>query len=148
MEIIESSIEIKAPISLVWDILLDFENYHKWNKFTPKVECDLEIGHLVHLHVDMNQNKKIRVQTENLLWVKKEESIAWGITATFPVRTERAQILTDLGANTTRYYTYDKFWGILVPLVMFLYKSKIQAGFDSCAKNLKEYAEQQHQLMA
>ncbi len=141
MEIIESRIEIEAPKSLVWEILLDFDNYHLWNPFTPKIECDLVIGNPVHLHVDMKQNKKIRIQTETLLWNKTEESIAWGITKTFPVRTERAQILEVLSPIKTRYYTYDKFWGLLVPLVMLGFKKDIQNGFDAVGVSLKKRAE-------
>lgn len=142
MEIIESRIEINAPKSLVWEVLLDFDSYHEWNPFTPKIECDFRVGNPVHLHVDMKQNQKIRVQTETLLWVKEEESIAWGITKTFPVKTERAQILSELEPNKTLYYTYDKFWGILVPIVMLGFQKDIQKGFDAVAQGLKKRAEE------
>ncbi len=144
MKIIESRIEIKSPKSLVWEVLLDFDNYHKWNPFTPKIETDLRVGTPVHLHVDMKQNKKTSIQTETLLWVDEGKSIAWGITKTFPVRTERAQILEALDANTTSYYTYDKFWGILVPIVMLGFKKDIQKGFDAVALGLKTRCEELH----
>jgi hypothetical protein len=71
--------------------------------------------------------------------------VAWGIEAMFPVRTERAQILTEKSATQTEYHTYDKFWGFLVPLVMLMYRDKVQAGFDSVALGLKNYAEQEFQ---
>lgn len=144
MQIIESKIEIHAPLELVWEVLTDFDTYSEWNSFTPKIECDLKEGNPVHLHVDMKQNNKIRIQTETLLWVKEKESIAWGITAAFPVKTERAQILTSLNENVTVYYTYDKFWGFLVPLVMLLYKDHIQKGFDAVSTSLKQRAEFLH----
>ena len=148
MQIIESRIEIQAPKKLVWKVLLEFDNYHLWNPFTPKVACDLVIGNPVKLHVDMKQNGKIRIQKEDLLWVKKEESIAWGITSSFPVRTERAQILKEIGFARTSYYTYDKFWGILVPLVMWGYKKDIQKGFDAVGHGLKEHCEKLYQLQS
>lgn len=146
MKIIKSNIEISAPKNLVWEILLDFNNYHLWNPFTPKIETDLVIGNDVKLHVAMNLDGKTQIQKENLLWVNKEESIAWGITSVFPVTTERAQILTSLADNLTLYETYDKFWGPLTPLVMLLYKNKIQNGFDACAKGLKARAEYLYKL--
>ncbi|MFT4969741.1 MAG: hypothetical protein ACI9O4_001492 [Chitinophagales bacterium] len=142
MKIIESRIDIDAPKDLVWAVLLDFDNYHLWNPFTPKIECDLVVGNPVHLHVDMKQNKKIRIQTETLLWVKERESIAWGITQTFPVKTERAQIVKEIGPNKSSYYTYDKFWGLLVPIVMLGFKKDIQIGFDAVALGLKQRAEE------
>lgn len=141
MQIIESRIEIHAPKKLVWDVLIDFEQYHQWNPFTPKVVCDFKIGNPVELHVDMKQNGKTSIQKEELLWIKNEESIAWGITSYFPVRTERAQILQSLGSEKTSYYTYDKFWGILVPLVMWGYRTDIQKGFDAVGEGLKSHCE-------
>lgn len=141
MQIMESRIEINAPKKLVWEVLLDFENYDQWNRFTPKIECDFQIGHPVKLHVDMKQNGNIRIQKENLLWLKSEESIAWGITSGFPVRTERAQILKSLGPERTSYYTYDKFWGLLVPIVMLGFRKNIQRGFDAVGEGLKAHCE-------
>ena len=142
MKEIESKIIINAPRDLVWAVLLDFDSYPEWNPFTPKVECSLVPGEKVVLYVDMNQNSKLMIQEETLLWVKESESIAWGITSTFPVKTERAQILTALGPNKTEYLTYDKFWGILVPVVMLFYKKKIQRGFDLVAEGLKKRTEE------
>ncbi len=142
MKEINSKIVINAPKQIVWNVLLDFEAYPKWNPFTPKVECSLVPGEEVILHVDMKQNGKLLIQKETLLWVKEQESIAWGITSTFPVKTERAQILTALGPDKTEYLTYDKFWGMLVPVVMLFYKKKIQHGFDLVAEGLKKRAEE------
>jgi uncharacterized membrane protein len=28
-------VTIAAPVQLVWDVLVDFENYGLWNKFCP-----------------------------------------------------------------------------------------------------------------
>lgn len=144
MQIIESRIEIHAPKKLVWDVLLDFDNYHQWNPFTPKIECDFIVGNPVKLHVDMKQNGKIRIQKEDLLWIKDEESIAWGITSSFPVRTERAQVLKEISPAITSYYTYDKFWGLLVPMVMWGFREDIQKGFDAVAEGLKSHCEKRH----
>lgn len=145
MQIIQSTILINAPKSLVWDILMDIDQYSKWNLFTPTVETDFEIGSKIILHVNMTPGKKLLKQTEQILWIKEQESVAWGIEAMFPVRTERAQILTEKSATQTEYHTYDKFWGFLVPLVMLMYRAKVQAGFDSVALGLKNYAEQEFQ---
>lgn len=141
MKEITSKIIINAPKQLVWEILLDFEKYEEWNPFTRKVDCDLIVGNEVGLHVDMNGDGKTALQKETLLWLKEGESIAWGIAANFPVKTERAQILTAIDENTTEYHTYDKFWGFLVPVVIFFFGKKIQKGFDGIALALKERAE-------
>ncbi len=145
MQIIESDIIIHAPKDKVWDILMDLKRYGEWNSFTPKVESSLQPGDDVMLHVNMTPGKPLIQQKETILWRKEETSIAWGIPHYFPVRTERAQILTTLENGQTLYRTYDKFWGILVPLVMWLYRKKIQNGFDQMAKDLKKRAESLNQ---
>lgn len=141
MKEIRSEIIIKAPLKKVWDILIDLESYKTWNSFTPKIETNFKVGSEVILQVNMNPGKKLLTQKEEILWYKEMESFAWGINKTFPVKTERAQILKALDEQRTQYITYDKFWGILTPLVMLLYKNKIQKGFDAVAQDLKNKAE-------
>ena len=141
MKIIESEIIINAPKKVLWDILMDKDNYHLWNPFTPKIETNFEVGSDIILHVNMKLDNKIIKQKEQILWVNEMESVAWGISSPFPVKTERSQILTEISPTQTKYYTYDKFWGILVPLVMLMYRDKIQKGFDAIALGLKNYAE-------
>lgn len=144
MQEINSKIIINAPKSIVWEILIDFEKYEKWNPFTRKVACDLVVGNDVGLHVDMNGNEKTMLSKQKLLWVKEHESIAWGTG--FPIRNERAQILMAINENTTEYHTYDRFYGVLVPLVVLLFGKKIQKGFDKIALALKERAESLNSL--
>lgn len=141
MQQITSKIIIQAPKQLVWAILMDLDNYAIWNTFTPKIETNFEVGSKVILHVNMNGNGKLLKQKEQLLWIKEGDSVAWGIPKKFPVKTERAQILRTVDAETTEYITYDKFWGILTPLVMALYRKKIQKGFDAVAEGLKKRCE-------
>ncbi|MEI6310776.1 MAG: SRPBCC domain-containing protein [Bacteroidota bacterium] len=144
MQIIESTIIINAPVDKVWNILMEKDRYHLWNPFTPKIETTFEVGSDIILHVNMNLDNKILKQKEQILWIKEKESVAWGISSPFPVKTERAQVLTALSPTQTQYYTYDKFWGILVPLVMLLYRTKIQKGFDAVASGLKNFAEEKN----
>ena len=141
MQLIQSEIVIDAPKKIVWDIILDTSLYHEWNPFTPKVETDFIVGNEIILHVNMTPGKKLLIQKEKILWIKEQESIAWGITSLFPVKTERIQELTEISASRTKYMTCDKFWGPLVPLVMMLYRQKIQVGFDQIVHALKHRAE-------
>lgn len=141
MQFIQSEIIINAPKKMVWDILLDTSLYHIWNPFTPKIETDFVVGHEIILHVNMTPGKKLLLQKEKILWVKEQESLAWGITSMFPVKTERIQELTEVSASVTKYMTCDKFWGPLVPLVMMMYRQKVQVGFDQIAMALKNRAE-------
>ncbi|MCH2046082.1 MAG: SRPBCC domain-containing protein [Saprospiraceae bacterium] len=140
---IETSIEINAPKTTVWAVLTDFDAYTEWNPFTPKVELkSKQIGSPVILHVRMNPNsKKLIKQPEVLQRWKEAVYVDWGIEDAWYVKTTRTQRLTNLEGNRTLYYTCDAFRGFLTPLIMFLYRKKIQQGFDEVAAALKKRAE-------
>ena len=138
MKIISSEIIINAPIKLVWEVLSDFDKYPTWNPFTPTIEVSPEIGSTVVLHVKMNPNSnKIIKQKETLLKWEEGTQIDWGIQGAWHVNTVRIQQLTSLDDQTTKYFTSDSFTGPMTWLVMWLYRNKIQSGFDSVAKALK-----------
>jgi hypothetical protein len=138
----ESSVEIHAPIDTVWGVLIDLDNYHAWNRFTPKVETTLEVGSPVLLHVQMTPKKRIR-QKEWVRVVEPESELAWGMTMGHPIllRAHRSQTLTPLDARTTRYETVDEMHGILVPLVKMIYGNHIEHGFDALVEGLRIRAE-------
>lgn len=131
---------IAAPAAQLWEILTDFDCYAEWNPFTPKVEVDFRIGGAVTLYVNMTPGKKQIIQKEHLLHLEEGKSFGWGIDSWFPVRAMRIQKLVPIDAQTTRYITYEDFRGIMVPLIMFLYKNKIERGFQEVAEALEQRA--------
>jgi hypothetical protein len=140
--LIESKITINAPIQKVWDVLSNFENYHQWNPFTPKIEVKNEIGSTVGLHVRLNpKSKKTILQKETLLAWEEGKRLEWGITNSWFVQTVRIQSLKIIDENTTEYYTSDAFEGPLTGLILFLYRNKIQIGFDDVCTGLKKQVE-------
>ena len=141
-KLVESQITINAPIEKVWKILADFDNYHQWNPFTPKIIFKNEIGSFVTMHVRLNpKSTKTMVQKERLLVFEEGTRIEWGIQDAWYVKTVRIQKLTAIDENTTEYYTSDAFSGPLTWLILLLYRTKIQIGFDDVGKGLKEQAE-------
>ena len=56
MNPIKSQITINAPLQEVWLVLSDFDNYHTWNPFTPKVEFQPQGTNNIMLHVRLNPN--------------------------------------------------------------------------------------------
>ena len=47
--VVSETVEINAPASLVWEILLDMPNYGKWNPFCVECESTLEMGATVKM---------------------------------------------------------------------------------------------------
>ena len=140
--LIESKITIQAPLEVVWNILSDLDNYHLWNPFTPKVETTQQIGTDVFLHVRLNPNsQKLHLQKEQLLRWEALSGMDWGIKDAWYAKTIRIQQLKAIDATTTEYYTSDLIEGPFTWLIMFLYRKKIQQGFDDVAQGLKKQAE-------
>ncbi len=137
------AVDINAPVSKVWEVLVDLERYPEWNPFTVQIEADLsQLGNDVSLHVQMSPTKKL-VQVEELRVNDKEEQLSWGVTMVHPAMfwAQRDQLLTVIDDKTTRYVTVDVFKGLLVPLMIMFYGKAIKNGFDAIAMALKERCE-------
>jgi hypothetical protein len=140
--LIESKVTINAPIQKVWEVLSNFDNYHQWNPFTPKIDIQNKIGSTVGLHVRLNpKSSKTMLQKETLLAWEEGKQLEWGIKNSWFVRTVRVQNLKAIDENTTEYYTSDAFEGPLTGLILLLYRTKIQIGFDDVCTGLKKEVE-------
>jgi hypothetical protein len=139
---VSAGAEIAAPIGRVWQILTDLERYPEWNPFTTRVESTLCVGDPVRLHVAMpGRSRSVRTEWVNVF--EPEDCIAWGMHMLHPalLNANRYQELTDLGNGRTRYYTVDRFSGLLVPVMMAAYAEPMRRGFESVARSLKARAE-------
>ena len=139
---VAASCEIDAPRAYVWSVLSDFDTYPEWNPFTPGVEGALAVGRPVALDVRF-EGKRPRRQVEWVNRVEPESLICWGVRywSRKILAANRRQELSEISPTRTRYYTVDRFSGVLVPLVFTLYGELMQRGFDGVAAGLKAYCE-------
>lgn len=131
--------DIDAPIDVVWDCLLDFEQYPEWNPFTVAVIGKKDIGAILDLQVNLT-GKRIQISQETLQELAKPTQIAWGMHMLHPVllKARRDQFLTVIDDNQCRYHTYDALSGLLSPLVNLLYGKAMQEGFDKVGAALQK----------
>lgn len=137
-----ATVEIDAPIELVWSVLVDFPRYGEWNRFTPSVECAGQPGSPVVMDVRMPGTKPRR-QVEVLNVMEAPTRLAWGMRmgAAWVLVANRYQVLEPLGPGRTRYTSTDSLSGMLAPLVRTLYAEPMRAGFALAAAGLKERCE-------
>jgi hypothetical protein len=132
--------EIDAPLARVWAILIDVDHYVRWNPFTPRVETTFEVGSPAILHVVMNPRHR-RIQHEVITAFEARHRFAWSsIMPLGLLRANHWQVVRELDRARTEYHTYETFEGLLVPLVMALYRADVQRGFDATASALKREA--------
>lgn len=143
----ESSVQsdevtIHAPVKLVWEILLDFENYAAWNSFCPTAINDsLDIGSPVDMMVDLGQG--LSRQVEYIHKVEPERCIAWAMDnrPEDPVHAVRSQVLKPLDSHSCTYISIDEFSGPEAAAMMEHFAPVVEAGFNRCAYDLKKHAE-------
>lgn len=133
---------IHAPVERVWAILVDLQRYPEWNPFTHRVESTLNIGDPVALHVRMQRRGEL-VQQEFVRSVVPCSTLAWGMRLGHACVLEalREQRLERLDEHSCTYQTWDRFGGLLVPLVRVLFGRDIETGFNAVAAALKQRAE-------
>jgi len=135
-------VEINAPASFVWDILIDLPRYPEWNPYTVRIESTLELGAPVHLYLaggDGNPNYNL----EYLVAFEPGRLLSW---EQYPTETDanaarRDQIIEVIDDERCTYYTTDQFLGVNADKIMSDFGDWVKQGFDAIALALKERAE-------
>ncbi len=143
MPVAESSIEIAAPIDLVWQVMTEVERYHEWNPFIVSVYSDgkLEVGGAMTLHVRWagGGGAKSRERVTRMDRPHAFEYCFTGWMSTLAlVRATRIQTLEELAPGATRYNTREEFRGLIAGAIPL---AKVQQGFVAHAQALKARAE-------
>lgn len=134
------SIEIDAPVGLVWKVLTDIDAYGSWNPMTPKVTGKLAEGETLQLTARVGT--WIRTQDQKVYEIVPERKLVWsGAFGGELVRGVRTQWLEPLPDGRTRYSTQDLFAGPLAGVTRSLYGETLHAGFQAMAEALKDTCE-------
>ena len=135
-------ITIDAPIQLVWDVLVNFADYGKWNTFCPECDAELEIGSPIRMQVDLGFG--LQEQVEYICRIDPPQAIAWKMDTKpgDPIHAVRTQYLRQVDETTTVYVSVDEFSGDGVPMMMETLGKAVEDGFNNCGYGLKRHAEQ------
>jgi uncharacterized protein YndB with AHSA1/START domain len=135
-------VTIEAPVELVWEILLNFDNYGQWNDFCPSAKNEsLVLGSAVDMMVDLGAG--LSRQVEYICRVEPNKCIAWGMEnkPEDPIHAVRSQHLKRLDDNRCTYVSVDEFAGPQMTAMMEHFAPAVEAGFNRCAYDLKAHAE-------
>lgn len=138
-------VQIEAPASLVWDILVDLDNYPQWNPYTVRVESTLKMGAPVNLFLpDPTRPGELIHVIEHLAAFEPAKQLSWELSASdlSPDAARRDQYIEATGDASCTYYTTDLFLGPTAPAVMEQHGPWVKQGFDAVAHSLKKRAEQ------
>lgn len=146
-----ASIEIDAPLEVVWAVMLDTEAYGAWNPFVERVETATPpaVGNPIVLHVRWANGRTTRsperisaldgpatdgdVTTATMSYVYEGLPSRLGL-----VKGVRHQRLTQRAGGPTSYATVEEFSG---PLVRLAGPDRVADGFARHAAGLRTRAE-------
>jgi hypothetical protein len=146
-----ASVEIDAPLDLVWQVMLDTESYADWNPFVERVETPTPpaVGNPIVLHVRWANGRTTR-SPERITAIEPPATDDDVTTALLSYRyvglpaklrllsAVRHQRVTQRAGGPTTYDTVEEFSG---PLVRLAGPGRVADGFRRHAEGLKKRAE-------
>ncbi len=142
MKEIRSDIEIKAPVSRVWDILIDFKSYPEWNPYLRRAEGKAEEGHDLSLVVKTPRKPRKKIQTSIVL-IQPNFFLSWigKFHSAFFFEAEHSFELHPTDHNTTLLIQREHFGGLLLPFIWRDLAKSTARGFETMNLALKIRAE-------
>ena len=133
---------IHSPIEIAWEVLTDFQNYHLWNSFCPKIEGVLELGESVTMQVDLGNG--LQTNIEYITKIDPPNSLVWSMEnkPNDPIHADRYQNLFYVDKDNCTYQTEDYFSGEAVASMLDMMGQCIQTGFNKCGLGLKRRSEE------
>ena len=137
-------VEIEAPASFVWDVIVDFSSYEEWNPFTVRVEAVLELGAPVVLHLpDPSKPGETFETHEQISVIDPPHHLQYNTGDSIPgIHAIRDQWVEDLGEERSAYRTTDVFSGEHAQAIFDMQQEWVTNGFNATAHALKAHAEQ------
>jgi len=134
---IKTSITINASREKIWQILMDFENYPKWNSFIKSVSGDIKVGNRIKIKLQGMVFKPVVLTfNENIEFKWLGQLLFKGL-----FDGEHKFHLTDNGNGTTNFEQSENFSGILVKLFSKSLDKDTKNGFEQMNRELKLRAE-------
>ena len=135
-------IVINAPAQVVWDVILDFDNYGLWNTFCPGMKGKPVVGSPLEMMVDMGNGPQLQV--EYVTKVEPIHTIVWSMENKpgDPIHADRMQRVTPIDDRSCRYWSVDEFSGEFAGPMIEQMGKLVEKGFNDCALGLKMRAEE------
>jgi hypothetical protein len=139
MKNIQTEILINTDITKVWDVLMNFDNYPKWNPFITSISGERKLGSRLTVSIKPPGGKGMTFKPRVLAFeINKELRWLGHLLFTGFFDGEHKFELIDNGNGTTTFKQSEKFNGIFVGLLNL---ENTQKGFEAMNEKLKEMAE-------
>jgi hypothetical protein len=141
MKNIQTEILINTDITTVWDVLMNFDSYPKWNPFITSISGEPKLGSRLTVSINPPGGKGMTFKP-NILSLESNKEFRWkgklGISGIFDG--EHYFILEFLENDKTKFIHGENFSGLLVPLVGKML-DKTKKGFQLMNESIKNECE-------
>jgi hypothetical protein len=141
MKNIQTEILINTDITKVWDVLMNFDSYPKWNPFITSIIGEQKLGNRLTVSINPPGGKGMTFKP-NILTLESNKEFRWkgklGINGIFDG--EHYFILEFLENDKTKFIHGEKFSGLLVSLLGKML-DKTQKGFQLMNESIKNECE-------
>jgi hypothetical protein len=143
MKNIQTEILILADTAKVWNVLMNFDSYPKWNPFITSISGERKLGNRLTVSINPPGGKGMTFKP-NILTLEANKEFRWkgklGINGIFDG--EHYFILESVDKDITKFIHGEKFSGLLVPLVGKML-DKTQKGFQLMNESIKKECEKE-----
>lgn len=142
MKEVFSEIEIQAPAERVWQALIDFESYPKWNPFIRRISGEPKEGKRLRIYMEL-PGIKGRTFRPKILKAEPNRELRWLGRLLIPGLFDGDHIFTieQIGSKRVRFVQREIFSGLLVSFLLQGLDEKIRLGFEQMNQTLKLRAE-------
>ncbi len=139
---IETTINIQAPISLVWNILTDFQKYPTWSPTIKEFKGIPKEGFRTKVLLSQPGGSSITMNPI-FLAIKPNLELRWkgSLLMNGIFDGEHYFQLWEIEDGTTTLLQGEKFSGILVPFLQKMIHGNTKTGFELFNQAIKERAE-------
>ena len=139
---ISTAVEIDAPASRVWEVLVDLPAYPEWNPFIVEAGGKVAVGERLSLRMALPGRDPMTIEPR-LLVVDPARELRWKGKLVIPglFDGEHAFVLTALDGGRTRVDHSESFGGILLPIARGMIYDATVRSFHALNAALAERAE-------
>jgi hypothetical protein len=142
MKVLHSDIEIQAADTRVWQILIDFSGFPKWNPFIREAKGNPIVGERLEVRIQPSGSRGMTFKP-TVLKVEPNRELRWlgHLLVLGLFDGEHIFIIEPLESNRVRFIQREEFRGRLVPIILGRIGADTQRGFEEMNQAIKALAE-------
>lgn len=138
--IIDRTIEIDAPLPVVWSVIADVGRYGEWNPFVLECRTSFRAGEPIDMRVKLGS--RVQQQSEVVKEFVPNQRFAYTMKPAplGALHSFRSHEVESLGPNRTRYRSFFRLDGWANVVVLALFRDALEAGFAGMTDGIRRRA--------